>query len=109
MDGHIPGAAFVDWVNEIAETDANGVPAQLLQPVDRLHVVFGEKGVGLRKRVVVYDSGTHVSCVLVWGMSLIESPCLIKNKWTKLPHTFSCLRRAAGGRCGWPGTGRWRC
>ena len=61
VDGHIPGAVFVDWTREIAETDENGVPAQLLEPVDRLRTLFEEKGVGLRKRVVVYDSGTHVS------------------------------------------------
>lgn len=63
VDAHIPGAAFVDWTKDIAETDANGVPAQLLQPLDRLRTALEEKGVGLRKRVVVYDSGTHVRFV----------------------------------------------
>ena len=66
VDAHIPGAAFVDWTKDIAEVDSNGVPAQLLLPLDRLRTALEEKGVGLRKRVVVYDSGTHLFATRLW-------------------------------------------
>lgn len=74
VDAHIPHAVFVDWVHEIAEEDGNGVPAQLLQPLDRLRTLFEEKGVGLRKRVVVYDQGTHVSVCLCVSVCVFGLP-----------------------------------
>lgn len=106
-DGHIPGAAFVSWTTDIAEKDANGVPAQLLQPIDRLRSAMEQKGVGLRKRVVVYDSGTHVR---VTGLVLYHF--LVSQSYPKPHHeqTYnSCLPPACGGPCGWRGTGPSRC
>lgn len=30
VDGHVPGAVFVDWTKDIAHTDENQVPVQLV-------------------------------------------------------------------------------
>jgi thiosulfate/3-mercaptopyruvate sulfurtransferase len=61
----IPGAAFVDWTKDIARTDEAGVKVQLL-PLEDFVPVMESKGVGLRKRVVVYDDGTHLFATRLW-------------------------------------------
>ena len=65
VDGHIPGAVFVDWTKDIARTDSNGVKAQLVSEEDFI-VTMQEKGVNLSKKVVVYDNGNHLFATRLW-------------------------------------------
>jgi thiosulfate/3-mercaptopyruvate sulfurtransferase len=65
VDAHIPHAAFVDWTKDIACTDDAGVPVQLL-PLDDLRTTLESKGVGLRKRVVIYDGGNLLFATRLW-------------------------------------------
>eukprot|EP00624_Nannochloropsis_granulata_P006676 evm.model.NODE_5049_length_5772_cov_33.805092.2 len=65
VDAHIPHAAFVDWTKDIAYTDDEGVPVQLLE-LDELRTTLESKGVGLRKRVVVYDGGNLLFATRLW-------------------------------------------
>lgn len=65
VDAHIPHAAFVDWTKDIAYTDEAGVPVQLL-PLDDLRTALESKGVGLRKRVVIYDGGNLLFATRLW-------------------------------------------
>jgi len=64
VDAHIPEAAFVDWTKDIAYTH-EAVPVQLL-PLDDLRTALESKGVGLRKRVVIYDGGNLLFATRLW-------------------------------------------
>lgn len=111
VDAHIPGAAFVDWTKDIAEVDSNGVPAQLLLPLDRLRTALEEKGVGLRKRVVVYDSGTHLFATrLWWALRLAEhgAVAVLDGGWARwlaedraVTADAPCPLKVTAGRHGW--------
>lgn len=55
----------MDWTTDIAGTDENGVPVQLL-PRDELITSLEQHGISLKKRVVIYDSGTHLFATRLW-------------------------------------------
>jgi thiosulfate/3-mercaptopyruvate sulfurtransferase len=66
-EGHIPGAAYVDWTADIVDTD-DPVPAQIAPPA-RFAAAMGERGVGDDTDVVVVDhSGGHFATRLWWAL-----------------------------------------
>ena len=70
VDGHIPNSVFVDWTKDIAHTQTDThthieVPVQLL-PLEELRTAMEEKGVGLRKRVIIYDNGNLLFATRLW-------------------------------------------
>ena len=54
-DGHIPGSAFADLIEDLSETDDPDYPFQLPTP-STFAAAVGELGVGDDTRVVVYDA-----------------------------------------------------
>jgi thiosulfate/3-mercaptopyruvate sulfurtransferase len=54
-DGHIPGSAFADLIEDLSETDDPDYPFQLPTPA-AFAAAVGELGVGDDTRVVVYDA-----------------------------------------------------
>lgn len=67
VDGHIPGAVFVDWTVDITDPAA-AVKAQLAPP-DRFAAAMAERGIGNDTDVVVVDhTGGHFATRLWWAL-----------------------------------------
>jgi thiosulfate/3-mercaptopyruvate sulfurtransferase len=65
--GHIPGATFVDWTEDIVDPDA-GVKAQIAPP-ERFREAMETRGIGDQTAVVVVDhSGGHLATRLWWAL-----------------------------------------
>lgn len=85
VDAHIPNAAFVDWIEDIAYTDDAGVPVQIL-PLDDFRVCMESRGVGLRKRVVIYDNGNFLFATRLWWalrMAGHQAVAILDGGWNK--------------------------
>eukprot|EP00903_Cladosiphon_okamuranus_P010561 g9987.t1 len=65
LDAHIPGAVFVDWTEDIAFTDEDGIPAQLADR-ETFVAAMEERGIAGGKRVVVYDNGEMLFATRFW-------------------------------------------
>lgn len=66
-EGHIPGAAFVDWTTDIVDPDA-AVKAQIASP-DHFRRVMEERGIGDETAVVVVDHANgHLAARLWWAL-----------------------------------------
>lgn len=65
--GHIPGAVYIDWTQDIVDPDAD-VKAQIAQP-DRFKAVMEERGIGDQTAVVVADHvNGHLAARLWWAL-----------------------------------------
>ncbi len=81
---HIPGAVYVDWLEDIVDLTARikTFPA----PPEKLAQLFGRLGLGNDHTIVVYDDdGGHLACRLWWllnyyGHSAVK---LLNGGWTK--------------------------
>ncbi len=63
--GHVPGAAYLDWVAELTDRDdASGV--LLLADADRIAAAIGRAGVGAGTTVVLYDDVASLYAARVW-------------------------------------------
>jgi thiosulfate/3-mercaptopyruvate sulfurtransferase len=72
LEGHIPGAVFVDWTRDIVDPDAH-VSVQIAPP-DRFGAAMGRFGVGAGHLVVAVDAtGGHLATRLWWGSALLRS------------------------------------
>jgi len=66
QEGHIPGAAFVDVLKELADP---GSPLPMtLPPAGQFAAVMGKLGVGPGTRTVLYDRSNHAWAARVWWM-----------------------------------------
>jgi thiosulfate/3-mercaptopyruvate sulfurtransferase len=65
--GHVPGAVFVDWTEDITDPDAE-VRAQLAPP-GRFAAAMEERGIGDETDVVIVDhTGGHFATRLWWAL-----------------------------------------
>jgi thiosulfate/3-mercaptopyruvate sulfurtransferase len=67
MEGHIPGAVFVDFASDIADPD-DDIPLNILS-LDRFEALMGRLGINDETTVVVYDdSGGTWAARLWWAL-----------------------------------------
>ncbi|EKX36289.1 hypothetical protein GUITHDRAFT_117517 [Guillardia theta CCMP2712] len=64
LNGHIPGAEFVDWTADIVDPQSL-VPVQL-SPKDLFEAAMEERGVCNDNTVVVYDNGNMLFATRLW-------------------------------------------
>ena len=64
LESHIPGALFVDWVNEITDP-ADPRHAQIAQP-ERYAAVASRLGIGPETQVVAYDDANGMFASRIW-------------------------------------------
>jgi thiosulfate/3-mercaptopyruvate sulfurtransferase len=62
--GHIPGAAFVDVLGELA--DKRSTLPMMMPPIEEFAETMSKHGVGEGTRVVLYDRGNHAWAARVW-------------------------------------------
>jgi len=68
LAGHIPGAVYIDWTQDIVDLD-DPVPAQIATP-ERFAHAMGERGVGDATRVIAVDHmGGQFATRLWWGLT----------------------------------------
>ncbi|GAC1468411.1 MAG: sulfurtransferase [Isosphaeraceae bacterium] len=82
--GHIPGASFVDWTQDIVEPD-DPIPVQIAAP-DRFSRAMSERGVGPRTRVVAVDhAGGQFATRLWWALRYYghENVGVLDGGWTR--------------------------
>lgn len=80
---HIPGAAFVDWTEDIVEPTAP-VHMSLAGP-QRFRALMERLGIGDPHRVVVYDDTGAIAPRLWWALNYYGHPDvrLLNGGWTK--------------------------
>ncbi|MEZ4660135.1 MAG: alpha/beta fold hydrolase [Caldilineaceae bacterium] len=61
---HIPGAVYVDAVNDIA--DPNGVAPLLILPKEGFEALMGRLGISNESTVVAYDEDTNIWSARLW-------------------------------------------
>lgn len=67
LNGHIPGAVYLDWTRDIVDPD-DSIPAQLVGPA-RFAEVMGSRGVGDSTRVIAVDhAGGQFATRLWWAL-----------------------------------------
>lgn len=66
LQGHIPGAVFVNWTKDGIDS-LEGVPVQLQTDPDLFAASMEAKGVSSDQPVVIYDAGTVRMLVAVEG------------------------------------------
>jgi thiosulfate/3-mercaptopyruvate sulfurtransferase len=73
LEGHIPGAVFVDWTLDIVQPDAP-VKMTLAGP-ERFAALMGRLGIGDRHTVVVYEDGAgQIAARLWWALNYYGHP-----------------------------------
>ncbi|HLC20925.1 MAG TPA: sulfurtransferase [Candidatus Methylomirabilis sp.] len=75
LEGHIPGAVFVDWTADITEP---GAPVKMtLAGPERFAALMGRQGIGDEHTVVVYeDSAGHIAARLWWALNYYGHPAV---------------------------------
>ncbi|MFQ5804247.1 MAG: sulfurtransferase [Candidatus Methylomirabilales bacterium] len=74
LQGHIPGAIFIDWLEDIVEPDAP-VPMTLASP-SRFQALMERLGVGDEHKVIVYDDDGHTAARLWWALNYYGHPAV---------------------------------
>jgi thiosulfate/3-mercaptopyruvate sulfurtransferase len=87
---HIPGAAFIDLVRDLSDTDSPLGFTRL--PADRLAPAFGAAGIGRGVRVVAYSTTTPMWATRLW--------------WMLRASGFNEVAVLDGGFAKWTGEGR---
>eukprot|EP00877_Chromochloris_zofingiensis_P002229 jgi/Chrzof1/12006/Cz06g17250.t1 len=85
LEGHIPGAVFVDWTRDGIDPDAD-VPVQLQMDPDLFAAAMEAKGVASDKPVVVYDSGDGMFAARLWWMLMVHghpAPLVLEGGWAR--------------------------
>jgi thiosulfate/3-mercaptopyruvate sulfurtransferase len=91
--GHIPGAAYVDWREELVETDASeGIPGLRLAGPERVAAAMGRAGIGDGTSLVIYDDSLSLYAARTW--------------WSLRVYGFESARILDGGLPAWIGDGR---
>ncbi len=84
LEGHIPGASFVDWTKDVIDPD-DPVPVQIA-PADRFAKAMGERGVGKDTLVVAVDSaGGQFATRLWWALRYFghENVAVLDGGWNR--------------------------
>ena len=89
-EGHIPGAAWLDWSADLVDRDASG--ALYLAAPDRIAATMGRAGVGDGSSVVIYDDTLGLYAARTW--------------WSLRANGFESARILDGGYPAWTATGR---
>ena len=89
-EGHIPGAVFVDWKNDLVDPD-DPTPLQLARP-DRFAAAMSRAGVGDGTTVICYDDTGSLYASRVW--------------WSLQTYGFDSARVLDGGWPAWVASGR---
>jgi len=72
--GHIPGAVFVDWLQDIVDPSA---PVKMtVAGADRFAALMGRLGIGDEHTVVVYDDSGHLAPRLWWALHYYGHPAV---------------------------------
>jgi len=72
--GHIPGAVFVDWLQDIVDPSA---PIKMtVAGADRFAALMGRLGIGDEHAVVVYDDSGHLAPRLWWALHYYGHPAV---------------------------------
>lgn len=73
LDGHIPGAVFVDWSQDIVQP---GAPVKMtLAAPDRFASLMGRLGIGDQHTVIIYeDGGGQIAARLWWVFNYYGHP-----------------------------------
>jgi thiosulfate/3-mercaptopyruvate sulfurtransferase len=81
--GHIPGAVFVDWTEDIVETTAP-IHMTLASP-ERFKALMERLGIGDRHTVVVYDDSGGIAPRLWWALNYYghRDVRVLNGGWTK--------------------------
>lgn len=81
--GHIPGAGFVDWTEDIVEPTAP-IHMTLAGP-ERFKALMERLGIGDAQTVVVYDDTGAIAPRLWWALNYYGHPLvgLLNGGWTK--------------------------
>jgi thiosulfate/3-mercaptopyruvate sulfurtransferase len=66
LEGHIPGAVFIDWVADLTEPGAP-VTMTMADP-ERFAALMGRHGIGDEHRVVIYEDGVGQIAARLWWM-----------------------------------------
>jgi thiosulfate/3-mercaptopyruvate sulfurtransferase len=90
-EGHIPGAAWLDWSADLVDRDTSSGALYLAAP-DRVAAVMGRVGVGDGSSVVIYDDTLGLYAARTW--------------WSLRANGFESARILDGGLPAWVGTGR---
>jgi thiosulfate/3-mercaptopyruvate sulfurtransferase len=91
--GHIPGAAYIDWRQELIETEAaEGVPGLRLAGPDRVAAAMSRAGIGDGTSLVIYDDSLSLYAARTW--------------WSLRVYGFESARILDGGLPAWIADGR---
>src|SRR3990172_3231267 len=75
LEGHIPGAVFVDWTADITEPSAPG--KMTVAGPERLAALMGRLGIGDQHTVVVYEDGAgQIAARLWWVLNYYGHPAV---------------------------------
>ncbi|MET1232880.1 MAG: sulfurtransferase [Candidatus Limnocylindrales bacterium] len=88
--GHIPGAAFLDWANDLVDSD-DPLPFQLAGP-EAFAAAAGRAGIGDGATAVLYDDTASLYASRVW--------------WSLRCYGFDGVRILDGGWLAWQSSGR---
>lgn len=84
--GHVPGAVHLDWLDELADRDDEGLALRLAGP-DRVAAALSRAGVGDGMTLVVYDDTLSLYAARVW--------------WSLRAYGFDSVRILDGGYPAW--------
>ena len=72
--GHIPGAVFVDWLQDIVDPSA---PVKMtVARADQFAALMGRLGIGDEHAVIVYDDSGHLAPRLWWVLNYYGHPAV---------------------------------
>jgi thiosulfate/3-mercaptopyruvate sulfurtransferase len=83
--GHIPGAAYVDLLADLADRDRQGVYAPM-PPAEQFADVMGGLGVGANTLVVLYDDFLGMFATRIWWMLRafgFDNAAVLNGGWQK--------------------------
>jgi thiosulfate/3-mercaptopyruvate sulfurtransferase len=91
--GHIPGAAHIDWRDELIETEGGEAgPGLRLAGPDRVAAAMSRAGIGDGTSLVIYDDSLGLYAARAW--------------WSLRVYGFESARILDGGLPGWISEGR---
>ena len=84
LQGHIPGAVYVDWTQDIVVLD-DPIPAQLAGP-EKFAEEMSQRGIGPNTLVAIYDhQGGQFATRLWWALKYYghDQTCVVDGGWNR--------------------------